>query len=485
MPKNKFKSYGFLLTIVFLFFVLRLPSLFEPYWYGDEGIYLVLGLAIRKGLTLYSQIHDNKPPTLYYLAAFSQTVFGFRLLLALSIAGATYIYHQLSQKILSPNLSKLSTLLFVIFASIPLIEGNIANAEVFMLFPTLAAIYYFFYNNSKYKLLISGLLLGFAFTIKIPVAVEFGFLFVWYFLFTKQKITIKLAGLIQFTAAFFFPFVLYSIYFVLKGVFSDFMFSSILQNFGYLSSWQTGSHSNNAPNNGLILRTITLFFAWFISYLLVAKKYVKSELGVLLFWFSSTIYGALLSARPYPHYLIQTLPPLILLLVSLFQQKLVKPRALIVLALLVFLLLVRKYNFYYYPVFSYYNNFYSHILSLNSSDYRNFFGWQVNDIYQISSIIKKNTLPTDKVFIWSDESTIYALSNRLPVGRFTVAYHISDFNQYQNTYNQLITVMPKIIVYSPQNNRPFPSLDKLVQTYYYPTDMVGNTIIYQFRSSRP
>ena len=44
------------------FLILRLPSLFEPYWYADEGIYLTIGNALRRGEILYSQIHDNKPP---------------------------------------------------------------------------------------------------------------------------------------------------------------------------------------------------------------------------------------------------------------------------------------------------------------------------------------------------------------------------------------------------------------------------------------
>ncbi len=55
----------FLLIIILLMILLRIPSLFEPYWYGDEGIYLTLGQAIRKGLLLYRDIHDNKPPLLY------------------------------------------------------------------------------------------------------------------------------------------------------------------------------------------------------------------------------------------------------------------------------------------------------------------------------------------------------------------------------------------------------------------------------------
>src|SRR6266446_2115484 len=52
-----------------LFTLLRLPSLFEPYWYGDEGIYQVIGLALTRGRLLYSGIWDNKPPLLYVLYA--------------------------------------------------------------------------------------------------------------------------------------------------------------------------------------------------------------------------------------------------------------------------------------------------------------------------------------------------------------------------------------------------------------------------------
>jgi len=60
----------FLITISFLFFLLRFPSLFEPDWYGDEGIYQVLGLGINAGRLLYRDIFDNKPPLLYLVYSF-------------------------------------------------------------------------------------------------------------------------------------------------------------------------------------------------------------------------------------------------------------------------------------------------------------------------------------------------------------------------------------------------------------------------------
>ncbi len=75
------KHYLIFALILFSIFLFRLPSLYEPFWYGDEGIYLVLGQAVRKGLVLYRDIHDNKPPLLYWLAAVSENLFWFKFIL--------------------------------------------------------------------------------------------------------------------------------------------------------------------------------------------------------------------------------------------------------------------------------------------------------------------------------------------------------------------------------------------------------------------
>ena len=55
--------------LLFITLILRIPSFFEPYFYGDEMIYLSIGQGIRKGLDLYTQIFDNKPPLIYLTAA--------------------------------------------------------------------------------------------------------------------------------------------------------------------------------------------------------------------------------------------------------------------------------------------------------------------------------------------------------------------------------------------------------------------------------
>ena len=57
------------------------PMFDHPHPYADEGIYLVLGQAFRKGLVFYRDIHDNKPPLLYITAGLAGSLQMFRLIL--------------------------------------------------------------------------------------------------------------------------------------------------------------------------------------------------------------------------------------------------------------------------------------------------------------------------------------------------------------------------------------------------------------------
>lgn len=477
-------KYWLILFLVFLF--LRLPSLFEPYWYGDEGIYLVLGQAIRKGVTLYSHIHDNKPPSLYYLAALSQTVFGFRLLLLFFMAPTIYFFHRLSQFFLSPKASKIATFIFLVLSSIPLIEGNMANAEVFMLLPTLAGIFLIFKDKSTFDdLTIAGLLLGLAFTIKVPVAVEFGFLCLWLFtddLKSFKQIFSRLRNIFVFGFAFLMPIILWSVYFYFKGAFKQFLVASLLQNFGYLSSWSTGTQTASATSGGLTTRLLFLVIAWLIIFVLKTRKIISRNFSFLLFWFSATVFGSLLSGRPYPHYLIQVLPSFTLILVEIFNFKDKKNQFLSSLSIFILAFILFKFQFYFYPVVKYYSNFYSYAVGYKStSDYRTYFGSDVNDIYQIADFIDTNSSSTDKIFVWGDQAYIYALANRLPSSKYIVAYHVVDFNGYDDTIDRIKANLPKLIVYYSMPGRSFPQLDLLVKNYYYIAETVGNATVLKLR----
>ena len=68
-----------LLLLLVLIIILRLPNFFEPYWYGDEAIYLTLGNALKQGGQLYTTIIDHKTPLIYYLAMVPNQLY-FRVL---------------------------------------------------------------------------------------------------------------------------------------------------------------------------------------------------------------------------------------------------------------------------------------------------------------------------------------------------------------------------------------------------------------------
>lgn len=480
MIKKFIIKHKFWFILVFLFIVLRLPSLFEPYWYGDEGIYLTLGQGIRKGLILYNQIHDNKPPMLYYLAAFSQTVFGFRFLLLIWMVPALYLFWKFSANFLSKG-RKFAFVVFLLLTSIPFIEGNIANAEIFMILPTIAGFFIAFNSKKLISLFYAGLCLGFAFTIKVPVFVEFSFLFLWIYFENKKDIELvkKLSNLFL---GFIFPIFLFGIYFYFIGAFSDFFSASILNNFGYLSSWAKGTQTASIGQGGLFIRGLFLFIFLIGIYFLKIKKIIDKNLSFVLFWFGFAIFGALLSARPYPHYLIQVLLPFCLLIGFFFEKE--KMKYLIILFLLVFFLIVKRYKFYFYRVLPYYGNFYSHILFLkNNSSYLKFFGSNVENNLKIAEFIKKNSKTTDHIFVWGDEPYIYAMSDRLPVSKYTVAYHVVDFNGYKNTIDNLEIFLPKFIIYYQMHNRPFAELDNFINIYYSPDKVFGSVIIYKLNET--
>lgn len=469
-----FKPWSF---FIFYFLLLRIPSLFEPCWYGDEAIYLVLGQAIRKGVTLYSQIHDNKPPSLYYLAALSQSVFGFRLLLLLWMVPTNYFFYKLSRKFFNTFFSKLCLFLFITLTSIPLIEGNIANAEIFMLLPTILAFLVFNPTNLNSQIA-SALFLGLAFTFKMPALLDFATLGLFFLFISFRKFLSFIPKASIFIFSFFIPFLIYAFYFYTENAFPEFLQSSLLQNFPYLSSWQTGSHSSSSPQTGLLYRGIFLVLFWFSSFYLFYRKNIEQKHLLLLLWLSSTIFAVFLSGRPYPHYLIQAVPSFCLTFIYLFYKNNSFIKATLILSIITILGLI-TFNFYFYRNRGYYKAFYLNLH--NPKNFQDFFGYHVSQSQKIVDYLSQKNISDKKLFIWGDAPYIYSQMNVLPADKYTVAYHIVDFQTHHQTINNLKTNFPDYILYYSMENRPFEMLDQFISRYYALDNQVDNISIYHKR----
>lgn len=187
--KKKFNKINILLILILAVnLLLRAPSLFDPVSYGDECIYLTLGKAFNRGLVFYRDLHDNKPPLLYLIAALaSGKLFWFKLITILWNTFNVYLIYLLGKKISQKNSPPLiAALIFVILSFFP--EGRIANGEIYMIMPATLGVLFVLIALEKKKsiyFLTSGFLFSFAFLFKIPVIFDFIGLLIGVFIFPK------------------------------------------------------------------------------------------------------------------------------------------------------------------------------------------------------------------------------------------------------------------------------------------------------------
>ena len=122
-----------LLILFVLIIFLRLPNFFEPYWYGDEAIYLTLGNALKNGEKLYTTIIDHKTPLIYYLAMVPNQ-FYFRILNLVWMLFTTSFFFIFAKKLFKKERwAFLASLILVILTTLPWLEGNIPNGELFVM----------------------------------------------------------------------------------------------------------------------------------------------------------------------------------------------------------------------------------------------------------------------------------------------------------------------------------------------------------------
>src|SRR4030065_1696497 len=98
-----FKKENMILGIaLFIIFIFRLPSLFEPYWYGDEGIFAAVARNLNLGGVLYETAWDNKPPMIYLTYAaifkvFGVSMFWLRLVTIIVVLAVASIIYEIAQ----------------------------------------------------------------------------------------------------------------------------------------------------------------------------------------------------------------------------------------------------------------------------------------------------------------------------------------------------------------------------------------------------
>lgn len=474
-----------LFVLLCVILVLRIPSFFEPYSYGDEMIYLSLGEAIRRAIPLYSQIHDNKPPLLYVTAAIAGSLFWFKVILAIWHFITVFIFWKLSELLFPKNkkLHIISTVIFALLTTLPILEGNIANAELFMLGPTMLAFYILLSKKHTFKnIFISGILFSIATLYKVPAAFDIlAIVFLW--LVTLKKANIKslkkiVLNTIYLAGGFFTPILLTFIWYFIRGAASEYLFAAYLQNVGYLSSWRPDDVQKSffEKNMPLLIRTIVVFAG--LVFLYLRKKKLSKQFIFITAWLLLSLFAVTLSERPYPHYLIQSVPAVSLLLGMLFTFKNFE-QVLVIIPLTLFVFVPYYYNFWRYPTIPYYRNFIKFAAGkLDKNAYLTSYGSHIPRNYKIANYIASSTKKEEKVFIWGDGSAIYALSRRLPPGKYVADYHIKDFSTPKETIDNLNHDMPSHIIVLPDTEY-FSELNSFLNANYALVETIENAQIWK------
>lgn len=451
--------------------ILRIPSFFEPYYYGDEMIYLALGEGIRQGIPLYLGLHDNKPPLLYITAAISGNLFIFKVVLAFWNLITIYGFWRLV-KYLFPNkenLQKISTVIFGLLTTLPLLEGNTVNAELFMIGPVIFAILILLSKPNTIKnLIISGVLFSVAALFKIPAAFDILSVIAFWLIFTKWSTLVQFIKKSFFLSlGFLIPIGLTFIWFYLAGSFKEYLIAAFLQNFGYVSSWRIANTPQipfivkNAP---LLIRAGLMFLGFGV--LAIFKNKLSKNFIFISAWLLATLFAVTLSERPYPHYFVQSIAPVSILLGILFTFKNVE-QGLAVIPLMVAFFVPFYFKFWYYPTSTYYIRFVKFAVNqISKEEYLNSFSPFLVDNYKVADFLLKSSLKTDRIFIWSnDSSAIYSLAKRMPPTKYVADYHFRDFSKNEDIINILTKSKPKFIVISP-NSFEFSELKIFVQNNY-------------------
>jgi hypothetical protein len=456
------------IAILAIFILLRIPSLFEPYWYGDEGVYQVIGAGLREGRTMYLEAWDNKPPLLFLLyAAINGDQFLARAISMVFGAVSIVVFARLASLLLSSRIAATGALwVYALLLGLPMLEGNIANTENVMILPIVTAVYLFVLSRMQQTRLLffSGIFLSVAFLHKVVAVFDIATMLVVLVLSGRIK------GLIPLGTGIFIPIGITMLILQWQQLLQPFFGALVLDNTNY-TAWK---NSFLIPNGLLYLKTFALAGALWFLYL--KRKTYPFEKLLIYSWLFLSIYNVLFSGRDYAHYLILLIPAFCLFLGYTIQL----PYRLASLLPILFLCIgINRYFSLYLNISGYYTNAISYMLNKKSSEsYQSFFDPSVVRDYAIASYINTNAAKTDTVFIWGNNPQLYALMRKLPPGRFSTAYHIvHSQDRIEETKLALEKTMPTYIIFLPVYEKlPF-DLGR-----YEPKAYIHNAIIYRIKS---
>jgi hypothetical protein len=433
---------GLLAAVLLL---LRLPSLLEPTWYADEGTYSDIGRAIDHGAVLYRDVWDNKPPAIYWLTALLElrgpSVPVLHGVLALFVAASTAGVWFLGRRLAGMRGATLAALVFAVLASLPNFDGDLYNAEVlgatFSVFAMLVLL------RVHPRHLLAGALIGVAILFKEVFVADLAVAVVVPSILSGRRelragaLVAAGAGLVLAAAA---------IPILATGALGGALYVLTFQDLKYVG-WSNGIGGGTATLALVVLAVLRLAFpvlagggaAWALV------RQGRPAAAAVSLWLGFDLAATMLSARGLTHYVQQAEPALalvaamlavatlrrvrrfgvplalgsLLLTWPLAQLVLWVPRAEVALAQGQAAPAWEHNNFPTTGVPRYYANAWGRLDgSLSVQAYNAGFPGGLQTQGAVVDLFQDCSAPGQRVFVWGTVHWAYALSDRLPAGRY-------------------------------------------------------------------
>jgi 4-amino-4-deoxy-L-arabinose transferase-like glycosyltransferase len=328
-------------AVVLLIIVIRVPSLVHPRAIDDEAVYSVVANEIVDGGRPYRDAVERKPPLLFWTYAAIFRVAGkynwyalhtVALLWTLCTVAGVYM---IGRELFDGKVGLIAALLYSIYQSWAHFTNLAFNGETLMNFPIVWAWAIAFGQSSsrlRPELAVAGALLCAAFLLKQPGAIAAVPLGIYPLLssYRLRRAITRTASVIQaalLTAGFFTLLGLIVIVLQTQGILRDALYWTISAQRIQHVFWQNGILATLAFTVACLPLIIGAAPALRDSQKIWATK--NSERLALLGLLAASAIGTAASARFYPHYYIQLVPPLALLaapyLRAVFRQRILRP----------------------------------------------------------------------------------------------------------------------------------------------------------------
>ncbi|MBN1374316.1 hypothetical protein JW962_03240 [Candidatus Dojkabacteria bacterium] len=471
LPRSlNLKKIVLVLSLV-IFTFLRLPSLFEPAWYGDEGIYAAVANEMNNGEILYTDVWDHKPPGIYLLYQLSAQ-FGdnqivvyksinfllgvLTVLLSFLVAVQLFNKNRDAKKGFFKNINIpviLTSLGSSVYWGGTFLEGNIFNAENIFV-PLMLLVFYLYLRWSKVqskpigvslgKMFILGFLSGIAMFFKIQPFFD-AMVVCFVLLIELIRINKGIKGLdlkklllsyFMFGIGLILPLFLSGIYYFVIGGLSDFIFAVFTYNLGYSAAQRELGTGFVFFEDVLVSRSVFIFIGVVIAVVLRFRKRITKETFFLLTWVAFSFFATKLSGRAYPHYFLQFLTPVLMFLAmgisKLFWEKSlylgVLKFSVIITTLYVLLSLYSNGNPFSWGYINdsvYYQRFYGIVFEQN--DYQE---WTkvFNGDPEANEVLNSWLTPYENrvVYIWGTKPWVYSLAGLNSPSKYLVYFHAED-----------------------------------------------------------